>query len=340
MVAAARPKRVWISSGNRTSLLNGAIANLKDDDARKARSAWYICRVFAKRLLNAVDAAEVADEALRICGDLRVLVRNRAAIASDRGDYRKVVELIESLPHPMEPDDIGLLAAAFGNLGKHERSTTLWEELLARPAIPDHVRHEALRNYVISLLLEDRKEDANVAVETAISADPGALSPLLIAVIAAERLGDTGERETRLVAAVGAAASGPEYLRLQLGDALMRAERWNDAAEVNAQASHGASDDVYGRRRLQVLYKGGRYDSALGLCDEIDTASGRSPPRPPHHDRSTATSRPATCKRRSIACGSTLRWPKALRPTKSPSNALLQTPKPVRLLHRCCRALT
>src|SRR5437868_13516537 len=129
-------------------MLDGYISSLKDGDACRSRSALYIFRVFAKRLLNSADAAAVADEALGICGNLPVLVRNRAAIASDHGDHRKVVELIESLPRPREPDDIGLIAAAFGNLGEHKRSVELWEELLARPAIPDHVRHEALRNYV------------------------------------------------------------------------------------------------------------------------------------------------------------------------------------------------
>jgi tetratricopeptide (TPR) repeat protein len=73
-----------------------------------------------------------------------------------------------------------------------------------------------------------------------------------------------------------AAAGAPTYLCLQLGDALVRAERWNDAAEVYSSAVRDGSDDVYGRRRLQALYKAGRYDSALRLCDEVDSANGRS----------------------------------------------------------------
>lgn len=257
-------------------LLDEAIAQVTDDGARKARSSWFVARVLAKRLLMADDTAEAADAALVACDRPPELVRLRAAIASDAGDHRKVVELLENLPGPRDFDDVGLLAAAFGNLRQLERSASLWLELLARTDLPEPVRHEARRGHVFALVMADKTDAAKAAAADVLASDPESLSALLVAVAVAERLSETTERDQFLEAAIAVAAKASAFLRLQLGDALMRAERWADASEIYASVVGEGADNFYGRRYLEALYKSGRYKTLLGACDVVERNHGPS----------------------------------------------------------------
>jgi tetratricopeptide (TPR) repeat protein len=254
--------------------LEEAIASLSDESMRKARASWFVALVLAKRLLMAKDTVETAEAALLACGRPDELVRLRAAIASDAGDHAKVVELVEPLSLPREFDDVGLLAAAYGNLGQLERSTSLWLELLSRDDIPDHIRHEARRSHAFSLLLADKKAEAKSIVAQHLAATPRSLSPLLVAVAVAERLAETGERDRFLEEAVSAATTGSTYLQLQLGDALMRAQRWADASEVYARVVTEGDDNFYARRYQQALFKAGRYDTLLKSCQSVESKHG------------------------------------------------------------------
>lgn len=257
-------------------LLDDALSRVIDDDVRKSKSSWFAARILAKRLLMADDTAEATDAALVACGRPLELVRLRAVIASEAGDHAKVIELLKDLPTPREFDDVGLLAAAYGNLGQLDQSTNLWLELLARDELPEHIRYEAARGHAFSLILANKPEAAKAAVTEALAAAPESLSALLVAVAVAERLSEPDERDRLLERAVSIAAGGSEDLRLQLGDALMRAERWADASEVYGVIVGEGNDTYYGRRYLEALYRSGRYKTLLRACDAVQEKHGIS----------------------------------------------------------------
>jgi cellulose synthase operon protein C len=147
--------RYYLSSDARrdlmraVSLLDNAIKPLVDEGARRARVSWYVARLVAKRMLHAPDAADAAEHALQSCGFHTELIHLRAAIASEAGDHRKVVELLDALPPPRTIDDMGLLAAAYGGLGRYDRCIDNLRALLARPdlgAVPDLLTESQMRS--------------------------------------------------------------------------------------------------------------------------------------------------------------------------------------------------
>jgi tetratricopeptide (TPR) repeat protein len=257
-------------------LLSRALSVPMDDETRRARVGWFVARIAALHMLRSADVATAADEAIRLCGRCAELVRLRAAIASDAGEHHRVIELLEGLPQPREIDDMGAMAAALGNLGEFERAAALWSELLERPDLEEHQRYEAARCSAFSLVRQNRHDDATRQVEQSMDASPGELLPVLVAAATFERVEDVTRRDELVEAAMGVAAGSSVYLRSLLGDALMRAERWGEAAELYGEVVPKGSGGVYAERLLYSLFKAGRLESVLVGCDAMEVTTGSS----------------------------------------------------------------
>ncbi|NOU33666.1 MAG: hypothetical protein HOO96_37710, partial [Polyangiaceae bacterium] len=236
-ISAVAEVRDLLTAQERAQLVRGielvgrAWALLKDNAVRKARLAWLVSGAEAKRLLRAPDAAATADEALAVGGALPELIALRAAIASDVGDHQRVCELLEKLPNP-NVGVRGLLAAARANLGDVAGALTAWEDLLACE-LPLAIREQAEQNYVYTLISLQRGSDARCTVERWLTETPDDLGRVLVACDTASRLGDGAFRDAQLNRAVALARSDTSSrLLLRLGDALMRAGRPSDAADI------------------------------------------------------------------------------------------------------------
>jgi tetratricopeptide (TPR) repeat protein len=246
-------------------LLERAWALVKDEAVRRARAEWIAARTFAKHLLGAPDAAASGDELLTIGGEREEFVMLRASIAAQAGDNKKVIELLDRLASP-NPDARGARAAARANLGDWSGSLAEWEAMLALQ-LPQDLRNQVERNYVHVLATLDRVGEARATIERWLTEKPDDLSRVLIAIETGVRIGDRVLRDSHLDRAVALArADAAPRLLLRLGDALMRAERAGDAADVYALVPEVDDDPTYARRRVQALYESGRFESALQAC--------------------------------------------------------------------------
>lgn len=250
------------------ALLERAWSHIKDEDALRARVGWIASRTVAKQLLGDPDAAASAEEVLRLGGDREDLVMLCVSIASSAGDHQKVIELVDKLACP-GPDARGARAAARANLGDLSGSLSEWEALFRLDLSPD-LREQIERNYVHLLVQLGRSGDARATLEGWLAERPDDLARVLIAIETGARLGDRALRDAHLDRALTLArADAAPRLLLRLGDALMRAERASDAADVYALVTEIEGDSTYGRRQAQALYLAGRFESALESCRRL-----------------------------------------------------------------------
>lgn len=257
-------------------LLDRALAQPGDEGVRRARLHWYFLRVTAKHMLRSGDAAEAADDAMRDCGHQPELLRLRTAIAADCGDNAKVLTLLAELPEPHGVDDMGLAAAALANLGRHGEAEHMWRRILESKDLPDVQLFNAKKNHALTLLLLGREVDAKNAVEQGLAAQPTALIPILVAIAVYERLEDNERRNTLLDTAIGLAGTDSPFLQSLVADALCRAEKWSEAADIYGRVVPEGAGGVYATRHIRALFQAGRYESVLRRCDAVESAAGPS----------------------------------------------------------------
>lgn len=280
---ASRPGfPAWIAPDDRSEiarareLLLRAWCGLSNDDLRRGRLPWLFALVNVKRALDDTDAAQYADEALKLTNREADALRLRAAIAADSKEFDVVIRLIESIAE-RGSDDLGVLASAYASVGRLDEAIAAFRELLKADDLAAEVREQAQRNLLLSLLEAKRFDDARAEMDAMASLAPDNIATLLLGSEVYERLGERGTRDALLERALGSARRGmnPQHL-LRLGDMLMRADRPSDAAEIYSLVIVPQRDDRYARRYVEALYRAGRFESALGACQQITATSGKT----------------------------------------------------------------